>query len=324
MALTKITKTPAYFSRFQVKLRRRREGKTDYQARRALVRQECNKYNSPKYRFVVRMSNRRVTCAITYSTIAGDHVVAQASSHELSKYGMPVGHCNYAAAYATGLLCARRCLQKFDLDEACVGKLKADGEDYHIEDDMEEESGVSRRPFKCNLDIGLRCPTTGARVFGAMKGAVDGGLNIPHSNKRFPGFVKGVDGAEDKYDPEVHRKKIFGHSISNAMRTTEKNDPEVFAKRYALYIQNGITADNLESKLQACHEAIRANPAAEKKGPWFVEKPTREGNYIKFVTRDGKTQTKWKPLKLTAEQRRERVQAKLAEIARVAQAALEQ
>ena len=34
--------------------------------------------------------------------------------------------------------------------------------------------------FRCYLDVGLMRTTTGARVFGAMKGTVDGGLNIPH------------------------------------------------------------------------------------------------------------------------------------------------
>ena len=50
------------------------------------------------------------------------------------------------------------------------------------------------RPFKCLLDVGLARTTSGARLFGALKGAVDGGLDIPHSEKRFPGFTKGADG----------------------------------------------------------------------------------------------------------------------------------
>jgi len=40
------------------------------------------------------------------------------------------------------------------------------------------------------LDIGLVATTVGNRVFGALKGAVDGGLDIPHNTKRFPGTVK--------------------------------------------------------------------------------------------------------------------------------------
>lgn len=45
-----------------------------------------------------------------------------------------------------------------------------------------------RRPFKALLDVGLVRTTAGNRVFGAMKGAVDGGIFIPHNTKRFPGY----------------------------------------------------------------------------------------------------------------------------------------
>ena len=58
MGYIKVLKTSAYHKRYQVKYRRRREGKTDYQARKRLVVQDKNKFNSPKYRFVVRTTNR--------------------------------------------------------------------------------------------------------------------------------------------------------------------------------------------------------------------------------------------------------------------------
>lgn len=45
---------------------------------------------------------------IAYSKIEGDHIVSAAYSHELPKYGINVGLTNYAAAYCTGLLLARR------------------------------------------------------------------------------------------------------------------------------------------------------------------------------------------------------------------------
>lgn len=48
MPFTKVQKNDAYFSRYQVKPRRRREGKTDYYARKRLVSQAKNKYASPK------------------------------------------------------------------------------------------------------------------------------------------------------------------------------------------------------------------------------------------------------------------------------------
>ena len=50
MGYVKVLKSGAYHKRFQVKFRRRREGKTDYFARKKLVVQDKNKYNTPKYR----------------------------------------------------------------------------------------------------------------------------------------------------------------------------------------------------------------------------------------------------------------------------------
>jgi hypothetical protein len=54
----------------QVKFRRRREGKTDYYARKRLVCQDKNKYNTPKYRLIVRSSNTDFCCQVRhFSTV---------------------------------------------------------------------------------------------------------------------------------------------------------------------------------------------------------------------------------------------------------------
>merc|ERR1712033_160386 len=183
MGYVKVIKNRAYFKRFQVKFKRRREGKTDYYARKRLVTQDKNKYNTPKYRLIVRFTNKNIVCQVAHAKIEGDVVVCAAYSHELPRYGVKVGLTNYAAAYCTGLLLARRLLKKFSLDTIYKGKEVADGEEYYVED---EDDGPGA--FRCYLDIGLYRTTTGARIFGAMKGAVDGGLDIPHSSKRFPGY----------------------------------------------------------------------------------------------------------------------------------------
>jgi len=60
----KVVKNKQYFKRFQVKFKRRREGKTDYYARKRLIVQDKNKYNTPKFRLVVRFSNKDVTCQV--------------------------------------------------------------------------------------------------------------------------------------------------------------------------------------------------------------------------------------------------------------------
>ena len=47
-----------------------------------------------------------------------------------------------------------------------------------------------RHPFKAILDNGLARATTGARLFGVLKGALDVGIDIHHSENRFHGFSK--------------------------------------------------------------------------------------------------------------------------------------
>lgn len=65
------------------------------------------------------------------------------------------------------------------------GVENVDGEVYDV---YEKNEVKERRPFKAVLDVGLIRTTTGNRIFGALKGAVDGGLYIPHNNKRFAGY----------------------------------------------------------------------------------------------------------------------------------------
>lgn len=66
-------------------------------------------------------------------------------------------------------------LHKLDLADKYEGVTDVTGEDYNVEA-MDE----GPRPFRCFLDVGLTRTTTGNRVFAAMKGAADGGLDIPH------------------------------------------------------------------------------------------------------------------------------------------------
>ncbi|XP_051143540.1 60S ribosomal protein L5-like [Andrographis paniculata] len=253
MPYVKTQKTKAYFKRFQVKFKRRREGKTDYRARIRLINQDKNKYNTPKYRFVVRFTNKDIIAQIVSSSIAGDHVLSAAYSHELPRYGLKVGLTNYAAAYCTGLLLARRVLQKLDLDKEYEGNTEATGEDYSVEPE-------ERRPFRALLDVGLLRTTTGNRVFGALKGALDGGLDIPHSEKRFAGFSKD----SKQLDAEVHRKYIYGGHVASYMNTLMEDEPEKYQSHFSEYIKNGVEPDNIEAMYKQVHAAIRADPSQKK------------------------------------------------------------
>ncbi|WOK96500.1 hypothetical protein Cni_G05207 [Canna indica] len=253
-AFVKSQKSKAYFKRYQVKYKRRRDGKTDYRARIRLINQDKNKYNTPKYRFVVRFSNKDIVAQVISSSIAGDLVLASAYSHELPQYGLKVGLTNYAAAYCTGLLLARRVLKMLEMDEEYQGNVEATGEDFSV------EPAESRRPFRALLDVGLVRTTTGNRVFGALKGALDGGLDIPHSDKRFAGFKKD----EKQLDADVHRKYIFGGHVASYMRTLMEDEPEKYQSHFSEYIKGGIDAENMEEMYKKVHAAIRANPTAVK------------------------------------------------------------
>jgi len=275
----KVVKNKAYFKRFQVKFKRRREGKTDYYARKRLVVQDKNKYNTPKYRLIVRFTNKDIICQIAYAKIEGDHIVCAAYAHELPGFGVKVGLTNYAASYCTGLLLARRLLKKFGLDEIYKGAESVTGEQYNVED-IEGKPGA----FRAHLDVGLARTTTGARVFGVMKGAADGGLDIPHSTKRFPGY----DGEAKEFSAEVHRNHILGQHVADYMRTLMEEDEEAYKKQFSQYAKLGITADELEAVYLKAHKAIRANPEPPAKKEKKVEKKRWTERKITLAVRKNK------------------------------------
>jgi large subunit ribosomal protein L5e len=260
MPFVKVVKNKAYSKRFQVKFRRRRECKTDYYARARMVVQDKNKYNTPKYRLVVRISNKEVTCQIAYATLKCDRIFAVAYSSELSRFGANItpkgGQKNYAACYATGLLLARRVLEQVNLAKSYVGVVKADGAYYRVKQGADEK----RSPFKVFLDVGLTRTTTGCRVFGAMKGAVDGGLYVPHKPKRFPGNKA----MPKKFDPKTLRRYIYGVHVSDYMKLLQSKNPEKYQKHFSRYIAAGKGPEEVEKMWTSVHAAIRANPAHVK------------------------------------------------------------
>lgn len=286
MVFEKVIKNKSYFKRYQVKYRRRREGKTDYYARKRLVAQDKNKYNSPKYRFIVRHTNTDVIAQIAYSKIEGDYILAAAYSHELKRYGMSVGLTNYAASYSTGLLLARRLLAKLGLDKKYAGAVKVDGTDYNVQ---ALEDGPN--PFLAYLDVGLKRTTTGSKVFAALKGACDGGLEIPHSPSRFAGYSKD----EKTLKADVLRKHIFGGHVADYMKSLRDENQVKYQKHFADYIKAGIKPEDIEGKWTAVHKAIRADPSFKKS---TKTKPT--------------TQKRFRKAKSTIAERKNRIKQKLA------------
>jgi len=133
--------------RYLVAFRRRREGRTDYYQRTKLVVADAP-------RMVVRRTNRHIIVQLVIAEMDGDKTLVSANSAELEKYGYTGATANTPAAYLTGMLFA--------------AKAKKAGQDRAI------------------LDIGLNRATPGARVFAALKGAVDAGLEIPYGESIIP------------------------------------------------------------------------------------------------------------------------------------------
>merc|ERR1719483_611003 len=171
-------------------------------------------------------------------------------------YGVKVGLTNYAASYCTGLLLARRILQKFSLDSVYEGNTKIDGEMYCVEDN-DDGPGA----FRACLDVGLARTSTGAKVFAALKGAVDGGLDIPHSEKRFPGY----DNESKSLSADVHRAHIFGQHVADYMKSLSEEDEEAYKRQFGRYIKLGVTPDSIEGMYTKAHAAIPADKAKAAK-----------------------------------------------------------
>jgi large subunit ribosomal protein L5e len=287
MGFVKVVKNKQYFKRYQVKYKRRRQGKTDYQARRRLVVGDRNKYNTPKYRMVVRMTGTDIVAQIIHSEIKGDIVHTSAYAHELPRYGVKLGLTNYASAYCVGLLLARRHLKKLSLDSHYQGVSEVTGEDYYVEQ-VDDAPG----PFRAVLDTGLARTSTGAKIFAAMKGAVDGGLDVPHSEKRFFGY----DEEEGKYSAEAHRHRLMGGHVADYMRILSADDEDAFKRQFSRFIKEGITADSLESIYKNAHAAIRKDPTHAKKTEnkewkrWTKVRNTKAG-------RDNRVQQRMRHLK---------------------------
>jgi len=309
MPFAKVIKSTPYFKRFQTKFRRRRDGKTDYFQRKNMIRQDVNQYNTPKYRLVARITNSKVICQVIYATIKGDKVLSQAESNELRRHGLTAGLTNYSACYITGLLLARRLLKKIGLADTYKGAKAVDGNDYDVGVDAEALKH-SRRAFKAVLDVGLKRTTTGARVFAVLKGACDGGLHIPHSVKRFPGYVK--EGKKTTYNANAHKDRIFGVHVDTYMALLKKEDPERFKKQFSAWEKtlkdSGCkTVKDLVTKVI---EKVKANPDRESKDKKKEKNPVKYADKAKTVIET----TKGKYLrsrKITLQQRKKNVETKL-------------
>ncbi len=131
-------------------LRRRKAGLTDYRRRLRLLR-------SQQPRAVVRVSNTRTSCQLVTWAAEGDKVALNVTGNDLvKKFSWPdnMSKKSVPASYLVG----------YALGKAALA--------------AGHEDAV--------LDIGLAASTPGGRVFAALRGMVEAGLNVPHSEEILP------------------------------------------------------------------------------------------------------------------------------------------
>jgi large subunit ribosomal protein L18 len=158
---------------------------------------------------VVRCTSKHIIVQLVKAEVAGDKVAVSAHSRELAKnYGWQ-GNCrNVPAAYLTGLLCGSK---------AMVHGVK-----------------------NAVLDIGLHSPSRGARVFAVLKGVLDAGVTVPHSENMIPDETRisgkhiADYGIRLSSNPEIYQQK-FSKNLSRGLR------PEQFSEHYSL-IKDKITS----------------------------------------------------------------------------------
>ena len=169
-----------------VEYRRKREGKTDYGKRLKLLLSE-------KARAVFRRSLKYVWIQLVTFDGKGDKIIISAHSRELKKIGWNVSFKNLSASYLTGLLFAKKA------KEANVKEVIADNGLY------------STVPKSC--------------FYAALKGIVDGGLNIPVSDKVFPPEER-INGSHVKSYAELlgeKKARQFSSKLQDPIKT-----PEIF------------------------------------------------------------------------------------------------
>ncbi len=138
---------------------------------------------SGKPRAVVRTSNQHTTVHLSHYSEEGDENTAQTTSKHLREFGWEQHTGNLPAAYLTGYLAAK----KADEDEAI-------------------------------LDLGLKTPKQGSREYAALKGLIDGGLNVPAGDGIFP--------SEGRLRGE-HIEEMTGENVPEQVdKTLEKIDEE--------------------------------------------------------------------------------------------------
>jgi large subunit ribosomal protein L18 len=134
--------------RYRIKPRRRRQGITDYRKRLALIK-------SGKPRIIVRKSLKHMRVQFIEYNEQGDRVLVSALGSDLiNEYKWNHATSTTPAAYLIGLLAGKRA----------------------------KDAGINEGVF----DIGRQVPVKGSKVFAAIKGVHDAGIECYAAEEKLP------------------------------------------------------------------------------------------------------------------------------------------
>jgi large subunit ribosomal protein L18 len=184
---------------YVVPFKRRRMGKTRYKKRLALLK-------SNKPRLVIRKKNREVIAQVVDFGYDGDRVLLTVTGKVISKqFGWP-SRKNMPTAYLIGLYIAKLAKQKGINDVV--------------------------------PDIGLHSPTKQSIVFGVMKGAIDGGLNM-------------------KMNMEISDERISGKHIAAYAKALKEKSPEEYKKRFSSYLNQKVDPEQIPDLFEQTVKKIK-------------------------------------------------------------------
>ncbi len=190
---------------YTVPFRRKREGKTDYRLREKLLK-------SKKTRVAIRKSNKHVIVQFIESRLGGDLTHVQVKSVNLKKYGWNVATSNLPAAYLTGYLAGL----------------------------LAKKNGINEAIF----DIGLNTRVYGTRIYAALKGVIDAGVDVPHDPVIFP--------AEER---------IKGEHVAKYAELLKKEDKDKYNRQFGLYLKQKVKPEKLPDLFEKTLSAIKKSVA---------------------------------------------------------------
>ncbi len=195
--------------KYKVPRKRRREGKTNYYKRYRMIK------SGKRIRAVVRKTNKYIIVQIIEFAPQGDITHVGVNSKILFRLGWKGDPNNTPAAYLTGLIAGL--------------KAKKLGITYAVP------------------DIGLHRPVKGSRVFAAIKGLRDAGIEVPASEEVLPS-----------------EERIRGEHIAKYASMLYEKDPALFNLRFSNILARGLDPRDMSKHFEEVKRKIIATFGGEE------------------------------------------------------------